>query len=477
MSTKRKCLTVNEKVEIIREIERGAKNSEICKKFSLSSSTVSTLWKNKNVYLKAFESNLPLVKKFRKCEAANVDEALLAWFCVQRRAGFPIDGPILKAQAETFAIQFGHTDFVCNNGWLDRFKNRHNIVYAKINGDSVISDEWLSNVWADCRKGYKDEDIYNADETGLFYNMTPNTTFKFKGENKSKTRLTVLVCANMTGTDKRKLFVIGKAAKPTCFNKLPVNYTANEKAWMTSDIFRTYISEWNKELHRKNRNILLLIGNCPAHPVIDNLSNIKLVFLPPNMPSILQPMYMGVIKSLKGFYKRFIVLHLISQRERNLSESVSVLDAINLLTDAWNQVTPKTISNCFIKSKLNNVPVTDEEEGSLSLSEWLVQNQIVYANDNNSIEEFVRADDNLLICGIPTDSYIADAVVNKEDASDDSETENIQLKPVPTIAQAQDAMDTLVTFFENSETNSDTFKALSVVRGNLRNIKVKSLKL
>jgi hypothetical protein len=32
------------------------------------------------------------------------------------------------------------------------------------------------------RKDTLKKKIYNADETGLFYNMTPDTSFKFKGE-------------------------------------------------------------------------------------------------------------------------------------------------------------------------------------------------------------------------------------------------------------------------------------------------------
>jgi hypothetical protein len=51
---------------------------------------------------------------------------------------------------------------------------------------------------------------------------------------------------------------------------------------MTSDTFQQYVSKWNNELRQKNMTILLPVYNCPAHPHIQDLSNIKLVFLPPN---------------------------------------------------------------------------------------------------------------------------------------------------------------------------------------------------
>ena len=52
----------------------------------------------------------------------------------------------------------------------------------------------------------------------------------------------------------------------------------------------------------EGRKIALLIDNCPAHPSVSNLTNVQLVFLPPNTTSVLQPMDQRVIKSLKAHY-------------------------------------------------------------------------------------------------------------------------------------------------------------------------------
>jgi hypothetical protein len=135
---------------------------------------------------------------------------------VQRNSGFPINGPVLKVQAEKFAKQLGHENFTCSNGWLDSFKNRHNVVYAKVSGEALS---------VECQQGYSEEDtrMYNADETGVFYNMTPDSTFKFRGEkcvggNMSKNHLTVLMCVNMTGTDKKRL-CYWKVTHTTLFQK------------------------------------------------------------------------------------------------------------------------------------------------------------------------------------------------------------------------------------------------------------------
>jgi hypothetical protein len=104
------------------------------------------------------------------------------------------------------------------------------------------------------------------------------------------------------------------------------------------DDFRYFstVRKWNNELRRNNRKILLLVGNCPAHPHIQELSNIKLVFLPPTATYVLQPMDMGIIKSFKGYFRRFLVLQLTDRRKLGLHDIVSLLDSIRLMKDAWD---------------------------------------------------------------------------------------------------------------------------------------------
>jgi hypothetical protein len=94
-------------------------------------------------------------------------------------------------------------------------------------------------------EGYEPRNIFNADETGLFYSLLPNKTLAFKGEKchggkLSKERLTVLYCCNSDGSEKLQPVVIGKFAKPRCFkhvHSLPCRYCNSKKAWITVDLF------------------------------------------------------------------------------------------------------------------------------------------------------------------------------------------------------------------------------------------------
>ena len=304
---KRKVFNIEEKSHIIWRLENGETNVSIAKELGVSHSTISTIWKDREKIQSLFEHNSLKIKRARSSEHKDIEEALLTWFKRQRSNNVPISGPILQAKANEFARLLGNPNFNCSSSWIQRFRARHDIVAGKICGEAAgvpdgVIEEWLSKKWPVLCEGYKPDDIFNADETGLFYNMTPDKTLKFKGEQcsggkMSKTRITVMVAANMTGSCKEKLLVIGKSRKPRCFknlHSLPVVYENNAKSWMTSDIFEKWLRNWDSQLKSKKRKILLLVDNCPAHPVVDNLQCIKLVFLPPNVTSLLQPMDQGV---------------------------------------------------------------------------------------------------------------------------------------------------------------------------------------
>jgi hypothetical protein len=84
--------------------------------------------------------------------------------------------------------------------------------------------------------------IYNADETGLFWRCLPRRTLAAGDEDKafgvkeSKERLTVHACTNAAGTHKLKLTVIGKSARLRALkgiNNFLVHYHANKRAWIS----------------------------------------------------------------------------------------------------------------------------------------------------------------------------------------------------------------------------------------------------
>jgi hypothetical protein len=93
------------------------------------------------------------------------------------------------------------------------------------------TDAWLESL-PSLLEGYEPRGVYNADETGIFFNVLPERTLAYKGVTchgkHSKNRLTVLLCVNSDGSDEQVPIVISKSSKPKCFMDvkiLPIEYT------------------------------------------------------------------------------------------------------------------------------------------------------------------------------------------------------------------------------------------------------------
>jgi hypothetical protein len=170
------------------------------------------------------------------------------------------------------------------------------------------------------------------------------------GGKKSKERVTALVGANMDGTEKLPLLVIGKYAKPRCFKNvkiLPCSYTNNAKAWMTGKIFLDWLEKLDKKFYQQKRKVLLLLDNCTAHCLPTNLESIEIKFLPANTTSLLQPCDGGIIKNLKIKYKKRLVNKIIRNLDENKDTKIDLLQALEWLQTAWLSVSRATIQNCF----------------------------------------------------------------------------------------------------------------------------------
>ena len=368
-------------------------------------------------------------------------------FVNARSHNVPVSGPLLQAQAEVIASKLGYNDFKCSGGWLDRFQKRYQIVFKKISGEakSVNLDsvhDWYNSVFLDILDQYDAKDIYNADETAIFYKLLPDRTLTFKGDDghgtkTSKERLSVLVAANMNGTDKRPLLVIGKSAKPRCFKNvatLPTEYESNKKAWMTGAIFTTWVHEFDEDMARQGRQVALLIDNCPAHPDVRGLRATTLFFLPPNTTSVTQPMDQGVILSLKRNYRKQLVDRLSQCIDSDKAFAVNVLDALHLMKSAWDLVSHETIANCFMHVVTTTLPPSQSTLPSVPQGDIPM--------DSVMFEEYVSVDTDAVCTEDITDQDEQPAAEQPENSTDDAEqTASCDLHPrLSTILRGCDSM-------------------------------------
>ena len=180
----------------------------------------------------------------------------------------------------------------------------------------IRANEWLSDTLPSLLDEYDEENIFNVDETALFYKALPNGTYTYasekpEGRKEQKERLTVVLLCNMAGTYK-EVFVIGKVKKSRCFQekKIPLPYFFNKKGWMIGSLWTKILLDLDKRMLEMDRKIILFAGNAPCHVLAEDtvLQNLKIYFLPVNTTTIGQLLDQGIIKAFKSGYRKKIIL-------------------------------------------------------------------------------------------------------------------------------------------------------------------------
>ena len=190
-----------------------------------------------------------------------VDEACCGWFCQQRYKGASVSGVLLQEKAHSFFMRLYPDDdpqsFKGSTGWLTKFNKCHGINSVQLRDEILSSDlsavdpfcEELAKVIAE--EGYSRDQIFNADDTELWWRMTPSSSLSSGGATraanfkKAQDCETLLACANTSGIHRLSMVFINKNVKPRCFkhmdiSTLPVHYCLQKKSWMDCSIF----SEW-----------------------------------------------------------------------------------------------------------------------------------------------------------------------------------------------------------------------------------------
>ncbi|CAF4555308.1 unnamed protein product, partial [Rotaria sp. Silwood2] len=423
-------LDLEQKMNLIGDKENGLSHRQLKEKFQVSLGAVSNILKRKNEYTHDYETNCnkKLKRKLKDDTSQVLNDTVYEWFVAQRSKRIPVSGPILQEYARKVALELNDkSDFKASNGWLDRFRARYNIKFRAISGESAAVDpdavdDWKSRL-SSMLKDYNPGDVYNCDETGLFFKSMPDKSFVLdnndcKGGKRSKERYTVLLCANWAGTDKPKPVVIGKAVKLRCFKnmnmtKLPVTCFSNRTAWMNSSIFSTWLHEFDTMIGKQQRKIVLFLDNAPVHPPDIKLDNITLKFFPSNTTALIQSMDQGVIRTIKAYYCRQLVQHIITNSNHAYSADdivVTALDAVCWIDFAWRSITESTLRNTF-KAAGFEIPVVLSEPTSSKttfIDEDVVVQQNVCLNELDrvlnhltiggktmSASDFVTVDDNV----------------------------------------------------------------------------------
>ena len=237
---------------------------------------------------------------------------------------------------------------------------------------------------------------------------------------------------------------------------------------MTTDIFRRYIKRFNASFRYVERNVAILVDNASVHKLKEEFSNIKLIFLPANTTSKLQPLdagnptnyvsivsvliliihFIGIIANFKAQFRwhqyfkavnKYITgINLDFTDEYRMDE----VDALYFLADSWIKVKPQTIQNCWDHTKILNYKFADREriesEDVLPKFELPLDDDLV-----NQLNEIIpdlpgnRSDDgNRLIAAVEELGLNADesdliiynpGIVEFEENDDDTESPELEV--------------------------------------------------
>ncbi|XP_064467593.1 tigger transposable element-derived protein 3-like isoform X2 [Ornithodoros turicata] len=364
---KRMDLTLADKVKIVYSLkEPGAKHGAVAKLYGVARSTVCKISQKSEEILLQYETDSNHDRKRRReGKERQVGEELYSWFQSQAAQGARLSGNDIKEKARLLAAQKGHT-FEPSDGWLSRWKQRHSLStprkdssHQNSNASSATPQSpavphWVNNPdLVSLMKQYSVDNVFAASETTLYYSAYPadRCQQELVKDRKATERITLLLCANLTGTEKRPLLLIGDSGASRSFpddpSRLPIICKFAQKARMNAAVFTEWLSFWDWQLGLHQRHVLLLVENTPPHTSSAHLENIRLYFHP-------QPVMKGIARNLKAHYRSRLYgrvsATLTVQRNARASDLIrktSVLDALYLVRESWDSVKGETVSGVF----------------------------------------------------------------------------------------------------------------------------------
>ncbi|XP_066445492.1 tigger transposable element-derived protein 1-like [Eleutherodactylus coqui] len=365
--------------------------SDVARSYQMNCSTIGTILKNKDRIMEHVRRSVPMhstiISKKHGKVIEELENLLSIWKedCHQKRK--PLSLILIQEKAlslfEDVKTKYGEeaadVTFTASHVWFNRFKARNNFHNIKVTGeaasaDTVAAQEFPATLKEVIKEGaFSPQQIFNVDETGLYWKKMPDRTYISKedkcmpGFKPAKDRLTLLLGGNTAGDMKIKPLHYAenpRALKNIAKASLPVVWKSNQKAWVTLAMFQDwfyhhFIPEVERYCRNKNIpfNILLLLDNALGHPFLDDFhANVKIVFLPSNTTSLLQPMDQGAIATFKKYYLRCTFRQALKATEGDSGmtlhefwKNFTIFNAVKNIDASWRKITTATMNGVWKK--------------------------------------------------------------------------------------------------------------------------------
>jgi transposase-like protein len=247
-----KRLNESQRCEIIAKLSKtdAANKKAIACEYDVNEGAIRKVWDKREQILERFALMCDEVKEktFRSSigRFTELEDMLYIWIDNMLRANLPVPPSLTIAKVKSIAssLSIPKTSWQ----WLRQFKVRQGLQKMLLHGEGAEVNKSdlgllapLDDLYAIITQ-YDPENVYNMDETGLFFCLLPRYSLLMpdedisttRGKKKSKDRVSFIVCANAVGSHKIPCALIGKPKAPACIKdrQWPIPYFIQTKAWM-----------------------------------------------------------------------------------------------------------------------------------------------------------------------------------------------------------------------------------------------------
>ena len=227
--TAKKCqvITMETEVKIIERVEQGEKMVDIAHSYNMNRSTIGMILKNKDKIMERIKSAVPMkwtisvISKKHGKVIEEMEKLLSVWMQYQHQVLLSLmliqeKAKSLYEDLKKHGEESDCASFNASLGWFHQFKARANLHNVKVSvkaasADTVAAWEFPETLREIIDEGeYLPEQVFNVDETGLYWKRMPDQSYISKeeklmpGYKAAKGKLTLLFGGNASGDMKLK---------------------------------------------------------------------------------------------------------------------------------------------------------------------------------------------------------------------------------------------------------------------------------
>ncbi|CDO95369.1 unnamed protein product [Kluyveromyces dobzhanskii CBS 2104] len=351
-----------------------------------SQGTISRLLAKKSEFMNSKEHEKDS-NRLRRPNNLLVHKILQEWVSQSIWNGIPVSLPVIQDTAQSvwhkIPAEYREGKGSFSHKWVANFLSRMNLSTHIIEHDMpkhpkvwYFDERYLLKQFI---AHIPEESLFTLDETFLAYNLPLDyAQYETNSIQKRLEVITVMLCANLNGTEKMNPLVIGRYENYNTFKnfmaednhtgshdshlgdktgkRFGIVYQSNRKSWLTSTVFHDWLVAFDKRLVSDNRKIWIILDDSCSHRIVNlTLQNIQLIYTSANSKFL--PFNWGVLEEFKARYRVQQYKALIDL-QKNISQSskdsrlltyeqscLTMTNAFKFIRIAWEAIPKERINS------------------------------------------------------------------------------------------------------------------------------------